>query len=95
MDAGNTLVERTRIQLLLTLDRYNEALSACSGQSNGSFEHGYALYKLGRHTEALKIIENLNTAGDDRATKVLEAQVVRVSGSLIGHPKIQVALISF
>lgn len=92
LDPDSHNAVQTHIQILLSLDRFKDALSFITsqqssnteGQEQWQLEQAYALYKLGRVPEAATIIEavragsmQLDEDGDyARAVDVLDAQIV-------------------
>lgn len=67
------------MQLLVALDRYPEALALLSADSD-KLTRAYCLYKTGREGEAQQTIGELDDEeSEDRAAKLLEAQVVSPS----------------
>ena len=76
LDSADTLATHTQVQLLVALDRYPEALALLSPDSD-KLTRAYCLYKTGRETEAQQTIGQLgDEEREDRAAKLLEAQVV-------------------
>ena len=84
LDPNNRLARQTHLQLLLSLDKYADALAyATAEEQSGAYniEECYALYKLGRMAEAEKVLDSLREAiADDedsaRTIDVLDAQIV-------------------
>lgn len=67
------------MQLLIAVDRYPAALALLNDtdQSEPSLEQIYCLYKTGRVAEAAEGLGALDEdAAEDRAVRLLEAQVV-------------------
>lgn len=99
LDPESDSAAQTHIQILLSLDRYKDALSFITAQqgeeSNQKWrlEQAYALYKLGKVPEASKIVEairadsmQLDEEGDfARALDVLDAQVVGISFRIVSQ----------
>lgn len=79
------MASQTHLQLLLSLDKYAEALAyATAEDQNGAYkiEECYALYKLGRMEEAERVLDSIReSAAEDedsaRTLDVLDAQIVR------------------
>jgi len=66
---------QTRARTSILLEKYANALQSLpfEGQQY-TYERAYALYKLAREDEALRIIQD--TSSKDRGLRVLEAQIV-------------------
>ena len=82
LSSVDALASHTKIQLLLALDRYADALRLLASKGTEqeyAKEQVYCLYKTGRIADAGKAIEALHEQGgdEDRAIQVLEAQTVR------------------
>lgn len=76
LEPNDTLAAQTKIQILIAVDRYPEALALLNADSD-KLTRAYCLYKTGREGEAQQAIGELDDEeGEDRATKLLEAQVV-------------------
>lgn len=76
LDATDALALQTKIQLLVALDRYPEALALLDADED-RLTQAYCLYKTGREGEAQEAVAQLDEEeGEDRAAKLLEAQVV-------------------
>lgn len=92
LDPDSHAAIQSHIQILLSLDRYKDALAFITSHQSSEeesntqwqLEQAYALYKLGRVPEAATIVEalraenmQLDEDGDyARAVNVLDAQVV-------------------
>lgn len=90
LDPENHSAIQTHIQILLSLDRYKDALSFILSQQQSStssqwqLEQAYALYKLGKVPDAAVIVDAIRAdsmqldeeAEYARAVDVLDAQVV-------------------
>ena len=77
---ADALAGQTKVQLLIAVDRYPAAISLLREAGNGesSLEHIYCLYKTGRVAEAAEGLAALcEDAAEERAVRLLEAQVVR------------------
>jgi hypothetical protein len=92
LDPESHLAIQTHIQILLSLDRYKDALAFTTAQQSSDgqgrkqwqLEQAYALYKLGKVPEAATIIDAIRAESmqldkeedDARAVDILDAQVV-------------------
>ncbi|KAL8279179.1 hypothetical protein RQP46_008435 [Phenoliferia psychrophenolica] len=75
---SDSLAGRTKVQLLIAVDRYPAALALLNDteKSEPSLEQIYCLYKTGRVAEAAEGLGALDEdAAEDRAVRLLEAQV--------------------
>lgn len=80
LNADDSLALQTKIQLLVALDRYPEALALLNADED-KLTQAYCLYKTGREGEAQQAVAQLDEEeGEDRAAKLLEAQVVSHRG---------------
>lgn len=78
---ADDVAAQTRVQLLVTLERYTDALAAldASGAHETSPARIYCLYKASRVSEAREAVTALeDEAREDRTVQLLEAQVVRL-----------------
>jgi tetratricopeptide (TPR) repeat protein len=73
---SSPLALRTKTQLLISLERYKEALAAAALSSDASLLKVYCLYKMGAYQEADETLQQCAEA-DDRGRQLLEAQIVR------------------
>ncbi|GAA5943796.1 hypothetical protein JCM1841_001773 [Sporobolomyces salmonicolor] len=69
-DPADPLAQQTKLQLLVALDRFPDALHE---HSTDALTQAYCLYKLGRAGEAATALEAEDD--DDRAVQVMRAQV--------------------
>lgn len=76
IDPSDSLAAQTRVQLLISLDRYTDALNALSADAD-ALTRAYCYYKTAREPEASALLQALPDEANERAVKVLEAQVVR------------------
>ncbi|GAA5861565.1 hypothetical protein JCM1840_005412 [Sporobolomyces johnsonii] len=69
-DPADPLAQQTKLQLLVALDRFPDALH---DRSTDALTRAYCLYKLGRAGEAATALEDEDD--EDRAVQVMRAQV--------------------
>ena len=71
---------RTKIQILISLERYLPALDIINVQPlNYALERAYCLYKTGRETEGKLVATALLESDESRAVQLILAQSVRFS----------------
>lgn len=79
---GDQLAFQTKVQLLVQLDRYPDALALLAAQQDAqaSVEQAYCMYKSGREVQALGGLRELDAeVRESRTAMLVEAQVVRMA----------------
>ncbi|KAH8822760.1 hypothetical protein DL96DRAFT_311756 [Flagelloscypha sp. PMI_526] len=75
LDPEDSLAQKTRLWLFLQTELYQQALDiATSSKDDLKFEQAYALYRLQREAEAVKLLESLED-GESRGVLHLQAQL--------------------
>lgn len=76
LNPDDSLAAQTRIQVLIALDRYPQALELLQPESD-SLTRAYCLYKTARESEAKAVLNQLpSDHSQDRSAQLLQAQVV-------------------